>query len=100
MVKSHSHDEAYRQLTLFDLVEDRSRAVNMMSGRLAETSAPEDWMKRLVPTGELVVMVGEHPMVLSPTGRTESEIRPEMRYCHYTVAGVVYSGIFVGREVA
>lgn len=92
--------EAYRQLTIFDLVEDRSKAVNMMDGRAVKTSAPEDWMKRLVPTGELVVMVGEHPLVLSPTGHTESEIRPELRYYHYLVAGVVYSGIFVGREVA
>lgn len=92
--------EAYRQLTLFDLVEDRSQAVSMMDGREVKTSAPEDWMKRLVPTGELVVMVGEHPLVLSPTGHKENEIRPELRYYHYLVAGVVYSGIFVGREVA
>lgn len=90
----------YKQLSLFDLVGDRSKAINLMDGREEETKELEDWMKRLVPTGELVVMVGEHPMVLSPTGHTESEIRPEMRYCHYTVAGVVYSGIFVGREVA
>lgn len=92
--------EAYRQLTIFDLIEDRSKAVNMMDGRTEETSAPEDWMKRLVPTGELVVMVGEHPLVLSPTGHKAEEIRPELRYYHYMVAGVVYSGIFVGREVA
>lgn len=92
--------EAYRQLTLFDLVEDRSRAVNMMSGRTAETSEPEDWMKRLVPTGEMVVMVGEHPLVLSPTPLAEKDVKPEYRYFHYMAAGIVYSGIFVGREVA
>lgn len=91
--------EMYRQLSLFDLVGGRSKAINLMDGREEKTKEPEDWMKRLVPTGELVVMVGEHPLVLSPTGYKVEEIRPELRYYHYLVAGAVYSGIFVGKEV-
>ncbi len=92
--------EMCRQLSLFDMVGDRSKAINLMDGREEMTKEPEDWMKRLVPTGELVVMVGEHPLVLSPTPMAEKEVRPELRYFHYLAAGVVYSGIFVGREVA
>ena len=92
--------EECRQLSLFDLVEDRSRAVNMMDGRSEETSDPADWMKALVPTGELVVMVGNYPLVLSPTAYKAEDVRPELRYFHYLIADVVYSGIFVGREVA
>ncbi len=91
--------EECRQLSLFDLLEDRSRAVNMMDGRSEKTSEPEDWMKAIVPTGELVVMVGNHPLVLSPTAYKEKDVRQELRYFHYLIAGVVYSGIFVGREV-
>lgn len=89
-----------RQLSLFDLMEDRSTAVNMMDGRTEKTSEATDWMKALVPTGELVVMVGNHPLVLSPTARKAEDVRPELRYFHYLIAGVVYAGIFVEREVA
>lgn len=89
--------EMYRQLTLFELIEGRSKAVNMMDGKAKETLAPADWMKRLVPIGELVVMVGEHPLVLSPTGNKADEVRPELGYYHCMVAGVVCSGIFVGK---
>lgn len=90
----------YKQLSLFDLVGDRSKAINLMDGREEETKELEDWMKRLVPTGEMVVMVGEHPLVLSPTPLAEKDVKPEYRYFHYMAAGIVYSGIFVGREVA
>lgn len=88
------------QLSFFDLLEDRSKAVNLRDGRKEKTSTPEPWMKRLIPGGELVITVGGHPMVLSPTPAKAEDIREELRYMHYTVGNTLYSGIFVGEEVA
>lgn len=44
-------------------------------------------------------MVGSHPLVLSPTWKTERQIRQGHRVYHYLAGGVVYSGIFVDKEV-
>lgn len=58
-------------------------------------------MLSLVPDGEHVVDVGEHPLVLRPADACQpEEIRPEYRYCHYLIDGQVYAGVFVGEEVA
>lgn len=92
--------EGYRQLSLFDLVGDHTKAVCLFDGQEVSATQPESWMKKLVPAGELVAMVGDHPLVLSPTPLTAKDVRPGHEFYHYLADGVVYSGIFIGKEVA
>lgn len=67
--------------------------------RSAELPTPQ--MKRLVPAGEYVVQVGDHPLVLYPTNLSPSDVPEGHRFYHYLVNGRVYAGIFVGvREAA
>ena len=51
----------------------------------------------MVPDGEYVVDVGEHPLVLRPAGLQEEEVEPGHHYRHYLIGDRVYAGIFVGR---
>lgn len=88
----------FRQLTLFDPPERPTAVTNLMDGREEPVKDLESWMQAIVPSGEMVVMVGIHPMVLCPTALTKEEVRPEMRYCHYLADNTVYSGVFVGKE--
>ena len=62
----------YEQLSLFSLVlPDEATAICLM-GRTERTARkPEAWMLGLVPDGEYVVDVGEHPLVLRPAGLRE-----------------------------
>ena len=57
-------------------------------------------MKRLVPKGEYIVMVGPYPLMLRPTPVRAEDIEAGHRYYHYTIDGRVYSGIFLGRDTA
>lgn len=66
------------------------------AARTAERPSPQ--MKRLVPAGEYVVWVGDHPLVLCPTSLSPSEVPEGHRFCHYLVGGRVYSGVFAGVE--
>lgn len=92
------------QLSLFDtpLVTGSVSATCLWECDQKPKSAelPSPQMKRLIPAGEYVVQVGEHPLVLCPTSLTPSDVPEGHRFYHYLVGGRVYSGIFVGvREV-
>lgn len=85
----------YEQMSLFCPC-DKAEAICCMDGQHTTASIPEDCMKRLVPSGEYVVMVGAHPLVLRPVALRAEEIPEGHHYYHYLVGGRVYAGIFVG----
>lgn len=90
----------FEQLSLF--IKDMPKeveAICCMDGGRTTASVPEDWMKRLVPAGEYVVMVGVHPLVLRPVPLWVEDIPEGNHYYHYLIGGQVYAGIFVGKEV-
>ena len=88
----------YEQLSLFSLVlPDETTAICLMGRTESMARKPEAWMLGLVPDGEYVVDVGEHPLVLRPAGLREEEIEPGHHYRHYLIGSRVYAGIFVGR---
>lgn len=90
----------YEQLSIFTmLLPDEAPAICLMDDIQKMARKPESWMLSLVPDGEYVVDVGEHPLVLRPADVQPNEIRPEYRYYHYLICGKVYAGIFVGREI-
>lgn len=87
----------YEQLSLFPLsIAQEVEAVCCMGSSHTTASAPESWMKHLVPSGEYVVMVGAHPLVLRPVNLRAEDIQEGHHYYHYLVGGRVYAGIFVG----
>ena len=91
--------DVYEQLSLFSLgLTQKAEAICCMDGKHTTASIPEDWMKRLVPSGEYVVMVGAHPLVLRPVALRSEEIPEGHHYYHYLVGSRVYAGIFVGSE--
>lgn len=88
----------YEQLSLFSLVlPDETTAICLMGRTESMARKPEAWMLGLVPDGEYVVDVGEHPLVLRPAGLQEDEVEPSHHYRHYLIGDRVYAGIFVGR---
>ena len=87
----------YEQMSLFRPCEE-AEAICCMDGRHMTASTMEDWMKLLVPSGEYVVMVGAHPLVLRPVTLRAEEIPEGHHYYHYLVGSRVYAGIFVGSE--
>ncbi|MBP3398820.1 MAG: hypothetical protein J6K75_03580 [Erysipelotrichaceae bacterium] len=56
----------------------------------------EEWMKRLVPRGEYVIDIGEHPMVLKPTTLKEKDIPNGHHFYHFRINDEIYTGVFVG----
>lgn len=90
----------FEQLSIFTmLLPDEAPAICLMDDIQKTARKPESWMLSLVPDGEYVVDVGEHPLVLRPADVQPNKIRPEYRYYHYLICGKVYAGIFVGREI-
>lgn len=89
----------FEQMSLF-CPNEEAEAICCMDGGRTTASAPEGWMKRLVPAGEYVVMVGVHPLVLRPVPLRAEDIQGGHHYYHYLIDGQVYAGIFVGEEVA
>ena len=87
----------YEQMSLFCPCEE-TEAICCMDGGRKTASAPEAWMKRLVPAGEYVVLVGAHPLVLRPVPLRVEEIQEGHHYYHYLIGSQVYAGIFVGQE--
>lgn len=88
----------FEQFSIFTMLQpDEFPAVRLLDGVQKMARKPEPWMLGLVPDGEYVIDVGEHPLVLQPTGLREEEVEPGHHYRHYLIAGRVYSGIFVGR---
>ena len=85
----------FEQMSLF-CPNEEAEAICCMDGGRTTASAPEGWMKRLVPAGEYVVMVGVHPLVLRPVPLRAEDIQEGHRYYHYLIGGRVYAGIFVG----
>ena len=66
-----------------------------------DAGPPTPQMKSLVPAGEYVVQVGDHPLVLCPTDLSPEDVPEGHRFYHYLVCGRVYAGVFVGTgEVA
>ncbi len=88
----------FEQMSLF-CPNEEAEAICCMDGGRTTASAPEGWMKRLVPAGEYVVMVGVHPLVLRPVPLRAEDIQEGHHYYHYLIGGQVYAGIFVGREM-
>lgn len=89
----------FEQMSLF-CPNEEAEAICCMDGGRTTASAPEGWMKRLVPAGEYVVMVGVHPLVLRPVPLRAEDIQEGHHYYHYLIDGQVYAGIFVWEEVA
>ena len=89
----------FEQMSLF-CPNEEAEAICCMDGGRTTASAPEGWMKRLVPTGEYVVMVGAHPLVLRPVPLRVEDIQEGHHYYHYLIGGQVFAGIFVGQECA
>lgn len=67
----------FEQMSLF-CPNEEAEAICCMDGGRTTASAPEGWMKRLVPAGEYVVMVGVHPLVLRPVQHRHHGV-PEAR---------------------
>lgn len=88
------------QLSLFDLAPEGIAAECCFDGSTRPAQRPEPWMKRLVPKGEYIVMVGPYPLMLRPTPVRAEDIEAGHHYYHYTIDGRVYSGIFLGRDTA
>lgn len=88
------------QLSLFTRDIVGIPAISLFDGSRYGAEAPAEWMKRLVPDGRYVVMIGEHPLVLRPTKLTESQVPEGHQFYHYQINGVVYAGIFVGKEAS
>lgn len=87
----------YEQLSFFPLsIAQEVEAICCMGGGRTTASAPDSWMTRLVPSGEYVVMVGVHPLVLRPVPLRAEDIQEGNHYYHYLIGGQVYAGIFVG----
>lgn len=92
--------EMLGQLSLFDGEWlGCTTAVNLFSHGKIQTKDVADWMKRLVPKGEFLVMVGKYPCVLQRTKMKPEEVSKGLEFCHYLVDGAVYSGTFVGSEI-
>lgn len=89
--------EMFGQLSLFNTTD--CKAICCMDRKRVTATEPESWMKRLVPKGVYVVMVGIHPLVLYPTKLKADDIPEGHHYYHYLIGGTVYAGIFVGREI-
>ena len=89
--------EQLLQLSLFDnLLPETATAVSCMDQAEVTATKPEGWMLRLVPDGEYMVKVGNHPMVLRPTRLKQAMIEKGHEFYHYLIGSRIYSGIFVG----
>lgn len=86
------------QLSFFNRETAGIPAICLFDGSHCGAETPTEWMKRLVPNGQYVVMVGEHPLVLQPTGLAENQVPEGHQFYHYQIGGIVYAGIFVGKE--
>lgn len=84
------------QLSLFaPMAHDGVTAVCCFDRHERPTRPLEDWMRRLVPDGEYMVMVENHPQVLRPTKLTESKVPVGHLFYHYLIGDEVYAGVFV-----
>ena len=87
-------DSMWEQTTLFAPPPiTGTPAISLFDNTTHSSEQPSEWMKRLVPDGEYVVMVGTHPLVMRKT-------KLAVEFYHYLIDGAVYAGIFVGKENA
>lgn len=87
----------FEQLSLLsEDTPEEAEAIRCMDGKYVLAVVLDSRMKRLVPNGEYVVMVGVHPLVLRPVKFRAEEIPEGHHYYHYLIGGRVYAGIFVG----
>lgn len=91
--------ELLGQLSVFTCEYVSIQAVCLFDGSCYEAKTPTERMKKLVPSGRYVVIIGEHPLVLQPTKLTESQVPEGHRFYHFQIGGIVYAGTFVGKEV-
>lgn len=89
---------AYEQLSMFTMNVDPVTATCCMDGCPARASPVEPWMAALIPTGEYVVQVAGHPLVLRPMPGRQADIQRGHEYYHYMIGGRLYAGTFVGRD--
>lgn len=88
------------QLSLFhEEPPAETEAVCLFHGEREAAKPLADWMKRLVPEGKYVVMVGPHPLVLRPARGGREDVQVGHEFYHYMVEGRLYAGIFVGGDV-
>lgn len=94
-------DTSLEQMTLFaPLPITGMRAISLFDNTVHSAETPSEWMKKLVPDGEYVVMVGTHPLVMRKTKLTADEVPEGHEFYHYMIDGNVYAGTFVRRESA
>ena len=95
MVASSTRD----QLTLFAAPPiTGTPAISLFDDTEQNAEKPSAWEKRLVPDGEYVIMIGEHPLVMRKTKLKADEVPVGHEFYHYLIGGVVYAGIFIGTE--
>lgn len=94
-------DTSLEQMTLFASPPiNGRRAISLFDNTVHSAETPSEWMKKLVPDGEYVIMVGTHPLVMRKTKLTADEVPEGHEFYHYMIDGNVYAGIFVGKENA
>lgn len=94
-------DSMWEQTTLFAPPPiTGTPAISLFDNTTHSSEQPSEWMKRLVPDGEYVVMVGTHPLVMRKTKLAVDEVPEGHQFYHYLIDGAVYAGIFVGKENA
>ena len=68
-------DSMWEQTTLFAPPPiTGTPAISLFDNTTHSSEKPSEWMKRLVPDGEYVVMVGAHPLVMRKTKLTADEV--------------------------
>lgn len=89
---------SWEQISFF--VQERTGipAKSLFDGSEYDAFAPSEFMKRLVPEGEYVVMIGSHPLVLRPTKLNASEVPEGHQFYHFEIENTIYSGVFIGEE--
>lgn len=98
MVSNMVLQPTWEQISFF--VQERTGipAKSLFDGSEYDAFAPSEFMKRLVPEGEYVVMIGSHPLVLRPTKLNASEVPEGHQFYHFEIENTVYSGVFIGEE--
>lgn len=97
MCNTQTSNTLWEQLSLFSMpAVVKPVAINLYDNTKYPPTAPKEWMNALVPDGEYVIMVGNHPCVLRRTEMAPNRIPEGHTFYHFLVDNIVYSGVFVG----
>lgn len=92
---------AMEQLSLFDTDFCAGASAKCVWDMFTEEMAaekPNEWMKKLVPSGEYVIEQNGKSMVLRPAKYSVADIPEGHEYYHYIINGKLYTGVFIGRD--